>query len=143
MMKYLTPIQVVSMLIKQFIAVSLFHLLVNQAHAATAATENGFDITPSRCVALRQGQTCFQDVVFKWQQAHVGNYCVVELSTSEPLKCWKNTSSGELNIDFQSDKTLTYVLRKDEEPTNIASSTITVSWVFKSSKRPKSSWKLF
>ncbi|MFT4653569.1 MAG: hypothetical protein ACI82S_001221 [Patiriisocius sp.] len=98
---------------------------------------------PLRCVALRQGQFCYQEVIFKWHQAEVGNYCLVELSSLNNIKCWSQVKTGEVDFDFQSDKSLTYGIRKKNEQINLSTTTITVSWVFKSSKRPKSSWKLF
>jgi hypothetical protein len=105
--------------------------------------ENELVVTPKRCVALRQGQVCYQQVTFRWHQPDVGNYCLVELSTSENIKCWSNVKTGEVDFDFQSDGSLTYGIRKIDEQTTLSSTYITVSWVFKSSKRPKASWKLF
>ena len=105
--------------------------------------ENELAVTPLRCVALRQGQICYQEVTFRWHQPEVGNYCLVELSSSDNIKCWSNVKTGEVDFDFQSDKSLTYGIRKTDEQTNLSSVHITVSWVFKSSKRPKASWKLF
>ena len=106
-------------------------------------TENQLMVTPLRCVALRQGQICYQEVTFRWHQPEAGDYCLVELSTSDNIKCWSNVKTGEVEFDFQSEKSLTYGIRKVDEQTNISTAHITVSWVFKSSKRPKASWKLF
>ncbi|ATC96878.1 DUF3019 domain-containing protein [Pseudoalteromonas tunicata] len=133
----LTPTHVMMVLL------CLLPLVSTHTQANMAEKVSNLHVTPNRCVALRQGQTCFQDITFKWQQAEVANYCLIELSTSQPLKCWQHATRGEYSIDFKSEKSLTYVLRKDKESTNLASSTVTVSWVYKSSKRPKSSWKLF
>lgn len=98
---------------------------------------------PLRCVALRQGQVCYQEVIIKWHQAEMGNYCLVELSSLNNIKCWSQVNTGEVNFDFQSDTSLTYGIRKKDEQINLSTTTITVSWVFQSSKRPKASWKLF
>ena len=105
--------------------------------------ENELVVTPIRCVALRQGQICYQEVTFRWHQAEVADYCLVELSTLDNIKCWSQVKAGEISFDFQSDRSLTYGIRKIDEQNNLSSVNITVSWVFKSSKRPKSSWKLF
>jgi len=105
--------------------------------------ENELVVTPIRCVALRQGQICYQEVTFRWHQAAVGNYCLVELSSLDNIKCWSQVKTGEVNLDFQSDRSLTYGLREIDKQVNLSTAEITVSWVFKSSKRPKSSWKLF
>jgi hypothetical protein len=58
---------------------------------------------PLRCVALRQGQVCYQEVIIKWHQAEMGNYCLVELSSLNNIKCWSQVNTGEVNFDFQSD----------------------------------------
>ena len=108
-----------------------------------SSKEEQLAVTPLRCVALRQGQICYQGVTFRWHQPEVGNYCLVELSSSDNIKCWSNVKTGEIDFDFQSDRSLTYGIRKIDEKTHLSSVNITVSWVFKSSKRPKASWKLF
>lgn len=108
-----------------------------------SSKEEQLAVTPLRCVALRQGQICYQGVTFRWHQPEVGNYCLVELSSSDNIKCWSNVKTGEVEFDFQSDKSLSYGIQQVDEPTNLSTARITVSWVFKSSKRPKASWKLF
>jgi hypothetical protein len=100
-------------------------------------------VSPKRCVALRQGQICYQEVAFRWQQLQVGNYCLVELPTQEILKCWQQVRSGEFDLDFQYNQSTRFALRVQGQEQNLSVVPITVSWVFKSSKRPKSSWKLF
>jgi hypothetical protein len=100
-------------------------------------------VTPKRCVALRQGQTCYQEVIFSWRQSQKGNYCLFNLSTVQVLKCWQNTEQGTFNLDFQSTQSTDFVLRAEKQEIDLSKTQITVSWVFKSSKRPKSSWKLF
>lgn len=106
-------------------------------------SDNGLFVKPQRCVALRQGQVCYQDVVFNWRQPKTGNYCLVNLSTKYVLKCWQNTEQGTFNLDFQSTQSTNFALRAEEQDIDLSTIQITVSWVFKSSKRPKSSWKLF
>ena len=105
--------------------------------------ESELAVTPIRCVALRQGQVCYQEVTFRWHQPEVGNYCLVELPTLKIIKCWSQVKTGEVSFDFQSDRSLTYGIHKMGEQIDLSTASITVSWVFKSSKRPKSSWKLF
>jgi hypothetical protein len=105
--------------------------------------KNGLAVSPKRCVALRQGQICYQEVTFKWQQSQVGNYCLVELPTQEVLKCWQQVQTGTFDFDFQYNQSTSFALREQGLEQNLSVVPITVSWVFKSSRRPKSSWKLF
>lgn len=111
--------------------------------AESEQLKTGLFVKPERCVALRQGQTCYQEVTFKWLMPHEGNYCLFNLSTKQTLKCWKNSNQGMFYLDFQSTQSTDFVLRAEDQDTELAKTRITVSWVFKSSKRPKSSWKLF
>ena len=119
-------------------------LFASQTNAKNSLNEtNTLTVTPNRCVALRQGQVCYQKVTFSWQQPEMGNYCLVELSTLDNVKCWSQVKTGKVMLDFQSDKSTDFVLRKEGTEDDLALVNITVSWVYKSSRRPKSSWKLF
>ena len=73
-------------------------LLLTWANYTQAAppvhNATGLFVTPERCVALRQGQTCYQEVIFSWRQAQKGNYCLVNLSTKQVLTCWQNTDQN-------------------------------------------------
>jgi len=123
---------------------SLFQLAMSSAYAANHShKENELLVTPKRCVALRKGQTCYQQVTFKWHQEELGDYCLVELSELRKVECWTQVNNAEFSFDFQSVSTRHYALRKSKQNNNIATVIITVSWVFESSKRPKSRWKLF
>jgi hypothetical protein len=136
---------------KTFIVSPLYFTLIfvtlMWASSVYSAADNQHNIglhnTPQRCVALRQGQTCYQEVTFHWHQSQKGNYCLVELSTMDVLQCWQQTQSGKFEWDFQSSESQDFALRNQDKTENLAMTNITVSWVFKSSKRPKSSWKLF
>ena len=100
-------------------------------------------VTPTPCVALRQGQKCYLEVTFSWQQPQVSNYCLVNITTNKTIKCWQQQTKGELSFDFQSKLTNNFALRNQESTTDIAQATIPVVWVYKSSIRAKSTWRLF
>jgi hypothetical protein len=118
--------------------------LTNHSHSAQRNQySHGLFVTPERCVALRQGQTCYQEVTFSWHLPQKGNYCLMNLSTKQILKCWQNTDQGRFNLDFQATQSTDFSLRAEKQDTDLSKTHITVSWVFKSSKRPKASWKLF
>ena len=134
-------------LIKSPLYFILLFMTLTFASTGYSATNNqdkiGLHVTPERCVALRQGQTCYQEVTFTWRQSQQGNYCLIALSTMEVLQCWQQANSGKFEWDFQSPESQEFVLRIQDQSNNLSVTPITVSWVFKSSKRPKSSWKLF
>ena len=89
------------------------------------------------------GKLGFQKVRFSWHHPNPGNFCVVNTSTTQIIKCWQHSSKGEFMHDFQASESNSFALREAQGETDLSQTSITVSWVFKSSKRPKSSWKLF
>ena len=101
------------------------------------------EVTPKPCVALRKGQKCYLEVTFNWRHPKVSNYCLVNSTTSKTMKCWQQQAKGEFSFDFQSRQSNNFVLRKQESSIDIARATIPVAWVYKSSKRSKSTWRLF
>jgi hypothetical protein len=100
-------------------------------------------VTPERCVALHRGQTCYLDVVFTWQHAEQGDYCLVNKTTNIQIKCWDQKEKGEYRLDFQSPASNYFGLRKKSSQVDLVSTKIEVAWVYNSSKRAKSSWRLF
>jgi len=100
-------------------------------------------VTPKPCVALRKGQKCYLEVTFKWQHPILNDYCLVNSTTNKIMKCWQRKSKGNYSFDFQSKLSNDFALRKHESVTDLAQTTIPVAWVYKSSKRAKSTWRLF
>ena len=106
-------------------------------HAAT------LKVTPKPCVALYKGQKCYLEVTFSWQHPQLSNYCLVNTTRNKILKCWQQQATGEFEFDFQSTLTNDFSLRKHDSTVDLAQVTIPVAWVYKSSKRAKSTWRLF
>lgn len=100
-------------------------------------------VTPKPCVALRKGQTCYLEVTFKWQHPTISDYCLINTTTRKTMKCWKQQTKGDYSFDFQSKQSNDFALRYQESAKDIVRATIPVAWVYKSSKRAKSTWRLF
>jgi len=100
-------------------------------------------VTPKPCVALHKGQKCYLEVTFNWQHPKLSDYCLVNTTTNETMKCWKQQVQGRFSFDFQSTLSNDFALRKHKSLTNLARTRIPVAWVYKSSKRAKSTWRLF
>lgn len=105
--------------------------------------QSALKITPNRCISLHQGQVCYQRATLSWQTLDIADYCLFQAREDKPLKCWTAASSGVFETDFQSTEPVRYYLFKVGEDTPLASSGISVSWVYKSSKRQRRSWRLF
>lgn len=113
------------------------------ANSPSQTGANILTITPTRCVALRQGQTCYLEAEITWKTSKKGNYCLINLTTGGIGKCWQNQSSGKLLLDFEGISSNDFALREESQSTDLANGQIMVAWVFSSSKRNKSNWKLF
>ncbi len=109
----------------------------------TGNQQNQLSVSPERCIALRKGQTCYQDVKFKWHTKIVNDYCLVNKTTNTTLKCWLNANSGHFDLDHQAVETHTFILKTKTDSSVLASVKITVAWVYNSVKRSKASWRLF
>lgn len=108
-----------------------------------AQDTTGLNVKPARCVALRQGQVCYQRVTFHWHTRQAGNYCLFEDGQEQPLQCWQQLKRGQYKIDFQSPNNIRYVLREQSSMNPVSEAEITVAWVYKSKKKPRASWRLF
>ncbi len=122
-----------------------------QAYAqgdASAATINipvtaQLQLKPGRCVALHQGQVCYQRVQLEWRAARAGHYCLYQKSADQPLHCWQNVSAGEYVYAFASDTSVQLQLLDAQTQALIAQAELEVAWVYKANTRRKTQWRLF
>ena len=97
---------------------------------------------PSRCVALHEGQVCYLNLVVSWNSKEQGDYCLYEKDTDQVLQCWREANQGDYRIDFQSDRSVVYLLRNEGNTGITVETVVTVSWVYNSNTR-KTNWRLF
>lgn len=100
-------------------------------------------LKPQRCVALHQGQMCYQTVTVTWRAQVPDNYCVFQQGLDEPLRCWLAATQGELRHEFVSDTTLVIELRAEQDSARLAESRLEVAWVYNRNTRRKSHWRIF
>lgn len=101
------------------------------------------EVNPQRCVALHQGQICYQSANVMWQAPKTGHYCLYISNTLASLQCWKNKQTGSFIHDFQSPNTLTFRLRNMKTKQDLVQTQLNVAWVYGNKKRQRSSWRLF
>ena len=101
------------------------------------------EVTPERCIALHKGQKCYLEVTFKWRHSQISDYCLVNTTTNKIIKCWQQQNKGQFSFDFQSKLTNDFALRKQKSAIYLARTQIPVAWVYKSTKRQKSTWRRF
>ncbi len=107
---------------------------------ANQQSDIAFDVTPKRCVTLRQGQPCFVRVRFEWQSAEAVQVCVYGVE-SEKLMCWNGVSTGRITLAQTLPGTTDFVLA-DKEGNELKRASVDVSWVYRK-KRSKRRWRLF
>lgn len=98
---------------------------------------------PNRCVALHQGQVCYQTVQLSWYTEQMGDYCIFQAQAEEPLHCWQGVAEGEYIYAFASETPVILHLVDNRTKARIAETTIDVAWVYKTSSRRKTHWRIF
>ena len=106
-----------------------------------ALAENSLSLTPAKCVTLKQGNTCYQDLKVSWQADQLGYYCLFNSQNVEPEKCWKQANKGRVSFEFSGEKSVDYQLLKMPEKLPILQKHFSVKWVYKA--RPNNRWRLF
>ncbi|PHQ76892.1 MAG: hypothetical protein COB74_00760 [Shewanella sp.] len=102
-----------------------------------------FTATPERCIALHKGQTCYQDVLFRWQTPESGQYCLVLTQDHRKLTCWNGKAVQQYQYSFEGNKTTSFSLIHDGEILPLAQLKVVVTWVYKAPKQSGSGWRLF
>ena len=97
---------------------------------------------PAKCVSLKQGRTCYQDVTFRWQAPAVADYCIFKRDIEKPLKCWSRKRQGKLGYAFADRQNQHFILRKRGQEIPLATTVIEVRWVYKR-RNERFGWKIF
>ena len=111
--------------------------------AADEATLIDFQVKPDRCIALRQGQVCYQKVSFTWSPQLDRALCLIEKGKEEPLECWSNNIPHQFKFSFEADSEKTYQLQEQQSSVILAEVKISVAWVYKNSEKVSTGWRLF
>jgi len=107
---------------------------------AEESAQTVFEVSPKRCVTLRQGQPCFVKVRIEWSSLEAVQVCVYG-AANEKLKCWAAANSGSFVSPQTLPGTTEYVL-VDSAGAELKRATVSVSWVYRK-KRSKRRWRLF
>lgn len=112
------------------------------ATTATATEPASLLLMPARCVALHQGQICYQRVQVSWSSFTVGNYCVYQEGQAQPLQCWQAQTQGTYVFEFAGDASHLLQLKNAQQHI-VAEASMEVAWVYKANTRRKTHWRLF
>jgi len=99
-----------------------------------------FNVSPNRCVTLRQGQPCFVRVRFNWRSNKALAACLHNLDGAK-ITCWQSSETGSIVLTQTLPSTTEYIL-VDAEGVELNRTSVAVSWVYRK-KRSKRRWRLF
>lgn len=113
--------------------------------SAQFASAEGFALNskPTKCISLNEGLVCYQKIQMQWQAPVIDNYCLIQLSSNRPLKCWVQQIEGHFKFEFADRKSQAYALRRQAKNVDLANIHIDVKWVYKAKYRDGLRWKVF
>lgn len=122
-----------------FLALAIYY----EGALADAIDEAQLYVKPNRCVALHQGQFCYQSLTFNWLTTQPHRHCLYLEPEVEPLACWEARKMSRYRYEFKSTEDKWFILRDETEQRVLARIKVNVAWVYKRSKKVSTGWRLF
>lgn len=107
-----------------------------------SSNENWLNVKPGQCVALHQGQLCYQTLDFTWQVSSAEEYCLVQERMGQPVVCWRGGERSSHQLEFNNTQQTRFDLQMKSSGRTVANVMVDVAWVYKQQKR-RSGWRLF
>lgn len=121
-------------------------LLLGGLLSQTAAAGDGAALllaSPGKCVTMKQGQLCYQDISLKWQTVQTGDYCLFLEGSDQALHCWQQAGTGEFEHEFARRESSRYQLRRGDSDEVIGEAVVTVKWVYQRRSNHGFGWRVF
>ncbi len=119
----------------------LLCVLVIQA-SPSMASNLFLELSPAKCVTLKQGSQCYQDIEVNWQTDLPGSYCLTLSSQDSPLQCWAEKQNASYKFEFVGRESTLLKLVDQNTGKLLILSMIEVKWVYKNRSRYLS-WRVF
>ncbi|NTS76076.1 DUF3019 domain-containing protein [Catenovulum sp. SM1970] len=97
-------------------------------------------IKPQKCIALHQGQTCYQTLSIEALVPSNEEYCIFQ--NNQEISCW-HARQHQFEFEFEATQSQMFELRHKVSGQTLAESKVTVAWVYKSKRKSASGWRLF
>jgi len=120
-----------------------FLLETSPAEAIHRDSIKHFSVKPGQCIALRKGQVCYKSLEFRWLTPETGEYCLYIQEKSKPLLCWHGREKSTYRYELASRKSITFEIRAQNSATVLSKVNVKVAWVYQSSRKINSGWRLF
>jgi len=102
---------------------------------------NQLRLTPSKCVALKKGQVCYQSIRIRYESLDTQNYCLTVSNQDGPLQCWSSVDLIDYRYRFASKNDLEFKIIDLNEKI-LATANFNIAWVYKQSRK-RNRWRLF
>lgn len=111
--------------------------------ASGAHADGNLHIKPARCIALHEGQVCYQTLNIQWSAETAETYCLYQFGETNPLICWDDRAKGTGSYEFENNKSQKFILVRKRDAQVIAEFTVEVAWVYDASSHRESHWRIF
>lgn len=118
-------------------------LLSTKGWSVQASDHDIIIATPNQCVALNQGQVCFQELTLVWRSTIPGDYCVRSSQFDDALACWQGEQEGQLALSVEAKESVLFSLNRQKTDEKLAEALMRVAWVYKQKRKKMMSWRLF
>lgn len=115
---------------------------------AHAADDIQLTVVPDKCISLLKGQTCYQNVRFRWNAQRMSGahrvICLWREGEAEALTCRDGELEGTFRYKLEAAETTTFYLvaGRQQQPV-LDSTTVTINWVYSNRSKRRSRWRLF
>lgn len=125
---------------KIFSVIAVVMMLISSPSDAKEDQAATLNLTPEKCISLRQGQACFADIELNWNAPEIGNYCLYSSLDEKALHCWSKTKNGYFKGEIVTKENVEFFLKQADE--TLAQAQLQMAWVYKR-KRSSVSWRVF
>lgn len=122
---------------------ALLLLSLAAVHVVAEPDEAQLQIKPARCIALHEGQVCYQTLTVTWRARVEDTYCLFQQDNKVPIQCWENTATGKATLELESSSSRQFFLQRKRDNKNLAEFTVEVAWVYDASTHRESHWRIF
>jgi Protein of unknown function (DUF3019) len=126
-----------------FFAVNASLMLFASPSLGIEADAAQLTVKPARCIALHEGQTCYQTLKMMWSTSVADSYCFLEKNRPSPSICWDDAATGKGTFEFSGITSSEFQLIRKRDSKIMAEFNVEVAWVYDASSHRMSHWRIF
>ena len=119
------------------------YVVCSLALAERPLQEFPLSVQPNRCIALHEGQYCYQEVHFEWLTLGKNRYCLYMGDVAGPLACWDGEKLQSFSFEFKSTASERFYIRDESRMQIVYEVKVDVAWVYKNRRKISTGWRLF